>query len=604
MGWKMKRVAALIIILVMLFVQYSGGTKISYAQNNDFRVSDEDMGEEGEEGDMESETETEKEQDKEDKEDKEEDREEEIIECYQLQIPEENGKNGYYISKPEIKIIHVSNAGSTRYCLINEKGQITEGLIKTKGEEAVLADDVWSEGRNRLSVWMEDGEGKILDAYYCEKSIMIDTQKPKLSLQTPYGYDAWYQKELPLSVSAEEEEGGSQIAEIVCYAEEQFVGKSTERTAVFSITSASVKGKGVHIRVTASDYAGNYTEACCEVYIDQSLPTAVLEGISDYKITSEPVQFAYQVTEENLIGDLEACTTWEHTDGETTEIPVQVWEDTENGKRAVQILSENGTYRMNLSVRDCAGYEADASAQVIIDKDNPVIRYIDQLNGRYLKKFCWEYQTEDWIHDYTSFSYTIQLDGKNYHMGETVVKEGRHILTVKAIDSAGNVGEAKAEFVIDRTEPKICFEDVEDGESYEKEKTFRISTEDKTDRIEEIRMNGELQKIRQNNGICQFHVQEVKNYEIEVKAVDMAGNQKIARIGFQVIPEKTMLQKLTWPIKTKILKEEKAEPTEEKKETEGNTYRGIITGGLLIIIPAVILGIRHLKKRRKREDAG
>ena len=47
MGWKMKRVAALIIILVMLFVQYSGGTKISYAQNNDFRVSDEDMGEEG-----------------------------------------------------------------------------------------------------------------------------------------------------------------------------------------------------------------------------------------------------------------------------------------------------------------------------------------------------------------------------------------------------------------------------------------------------------------------------------------------------------------------------------------------------------------------------
>ena len=64
MGWKMKRVAALIIILVMLFVQYSGGTKISYAQNNDFRVSDEDM---EEEGDMESGTETEKEQDKEDK---------------------------------------------------------------------------------------------------------------------------------------------------------------------------------------------------------------------------------------------------------------------------------------------------------------------------------------------------------------------------------------------------------------------------------------------------------------------------------------------------------------------------------------------------------
>ena len=42
-------------------------------------------------------------------------------------------------------------------------------------------------------------------------------------------------------------------------------------------------------------------EKFCEVYIDQNRPTAVLEGISDYKITSEPVQFAYQVTEENLI---------------------------------------------------------------------------------------------------------------------------------------------------------------------------------------------------------------------------------------------------------------------------------------------------------------
>lgn len=602
MGWKIKRIVALIIILGILFVQYSKGTKISYAQNSDLAVADVDA---KEEQDTESGTRPEKGEEKDEKEEEEhEEEQEEKLECYQMQIPEANGKNGYYISRPEIKIRHISSKGATRYCLSNPNGHITEGLIKMKGEEVILAGDVFSDGRNSLCVWMDDEEGRIIEEYSSERIIMIDTKKPELSLQTPHGCDAWYQKEMLLRVSAKEGEEESQIAEIVCYAENQFVGKSTEKTAVFPISAASVNGKRVCVRVTASDYAGNDTEAYCEVYIDQSPPTADLEGVSNYKITSEPVRFAYQVTEENLIRNLEASTTWEHTDGDITEIPVQVWEETEKGKRAEQILSENGTYRMNLSVMDYAGYEDGASAQVIIDKENPVIRYIDQLDGKYLKKFCWEYQTEDWIQDYTSFSHTIQLDGESYHMGETIVKEGRHILTVKAVDSAGNVGEAKAGFVIDRTAPKICFENVEDGESYEKEIIFRISTEDKSDRIEEVRMNGEPQNIRQNNGICQFHVKEVKNYEIEVKAVDMAGNQKTTRIGFQVIPEKTMLQKLTWPIRTKILKEEKAEPTEEKKETESNTYRGIMTGGMLVVIPLVILGIWHRKKSRKREDAG
>ena len=48
-------------------------------------------------------------------------------------------------------------------------------------------------------------------------------------------------------------------------------------------------------------------------------------------------------------------------------------------------------------------------------------------------------------------------------------------MRVSAEDAAGNTGEAKAKFVIDHTPPVIRFENVAEGETYEKERTVKIS---------------------------------------------------------------------------------------------------------------------------------
>ena len=107
------------------------------------------------------------------------------------------------------------------------------------------------------------------------------------------------------------------------------------------------------------------------------------------------------------------------------------------------------------------------------------------------------------------------------------------------------------------------FRDVEDGKDYEEEKTFQVTLEDQEDQIDEIKINGEAQKTNKRSRIYQFTVQDLKNYEIEVKASDYAGNQAVGHMQFQVSPKKTVFQRLIKPIEKK-LKADAKEKNEKK----------------------------------------
>ncbi len=41
------------------------------------------------------------------------------------------------------------------------------------------------------------------------------------------------------------------------------------------------------------------------------------------------------------------------------------------------------------------------NAFFLIDKEKPKIRYVEELEGRSLKEFCWKYEKKDVIQDYT-----------------------------------------------------------------------------------------------------------------------------------------------------------------------------------------------------------
>ncbi len=112
-----------------------------------------------------------------------------------------------------------------------------------------------------------------------------------------------------------------------------------------------------------------------------------------------------------------------------------------------------------------------------------------------------------------------------YPLGETVNREGLHFLEVKAVDAAGNVGTASADFVVDHTAPKVIFRNLEEGKVYEEQQTFQVTLEDQKDEIREIRINGIRQKTSTHSKIYQYTVEDERDYEVTVKASDRAGNE-------------------------------------------------------------------------------
>jgi len=573
MGGKIKSILLLVVLMIMIYCQHSPVLHAEESKNvwgyfaedgTDRKESGKDVSGQGIEEEKEKED-GEIEPEKGEPEEVEPEEPEPIKE-YELKLEKPNGRNGYYITAPKVRLCHVSKRGCTVYRLENSGKVRAEGKLEREGDSIALSEEQFGEGTNVLVLYMEDETGDRLIEYDRIEKIILDTKAPVIDVSAPNGFDAWYQQEVWLSVKADDGVSGSGIEEISVCCGEDFIGAAAGPYGEFLVTHASEGSKGSELTITASDASGHIESVTKTLYIDSSTPKAEISGIEDYMITSQPVRAVFKITEENALREWQAETEWEDMDGRKHKLSPQEWTGNDGKKEAFLDFSEDGIYRMRLSATDMAGYLDVKEAQIIIDSHNPIIKYVDKLDGKYMKKFRWNYPRETFIEDFTTYDYEIKLDERLYAIGEEVTEEGYHVLKVEAEDSAGNRSKAKAGFTVDHTPPRIIFTDIEEGGEYEEEKSFKITLENTEDEIREIRINGDIKPLGDTGQAYWYTVRKCQDYEISVKARDKAGNETESVISFQVFPKETLLQKAVEPVKRLFLKEATRQNPEKKTD--------------------------------------
>lgn len=176
-------------------------------------------------------------------------------------------------------------------------------------------------------------------------------------------------------------------------------------------------------------------------------------------------------------------------------------------------------------------------------------------------------------------------------------KEGKHIFYVKATDVAGNEAVARAEFVIDHTKPEIFVEGAADNESYEEKTEIKLGVKDSTERLEEVWINGEKQKTDADSKLFRFTADEIRDYNIVARAVDLAGNQSVKNINFSIMEKKNILEKVFAPTETEKPKNQK----EKKEHKKQEVY--LIAGIVILAMMGIMFGYKMKKRPHKREDA-
>lgn len=601
-GRRIKYCVMLLIVMSLIYGQQSSTT---YAGESDIQKietsTEEKQSEEKEPEDSENEGEDNPPEEVEEEPEKE-------IEKYDIQIPEPNGKKEYYTKKPNITICHVSEVGITKYCLKKGDEKIKEGALKEKDEKVVIEDELFSEGKHILHIWMENENEEKIEKYEMKREFLIDTKEPQIHMSVPQGFDAWYQQQVTLNVEGDDSESG--ISNISCAVGGKVIGSIERKQGSFVITYPSVMQKGVEVTVTAEDKAGNKSVQTKTVYIDKAVPKVTITGAKNYMITSKSIVVTGTIDEENGLKDFDMKILRESTEGTKKKMSVSEWKEEGTKKTVRYPLKKDGIYYMEIRATDLSGYTSTQKMQVIIDKTNPVIGYIDTLNQKYMKKFQWNYHPRDIIKDFTTYTYDVRLDGQLYPKGKSVTAEGRHKITVKAIDAAGNKAQAEAEFIIDHTAPEIIFQNIKDGEEYEEECSFQVELGKEEDIIQQIQINGEKQRIDLGLKKYEYTLHECQDYEIVVKATDRAGNEAEKRIYFQIVPKKLFIKRITEPVK-KYLGAEHGQEKESSKEANAIQptmkvplilkIASVSTIGMILILSGYLLRKKHREKEETEE---
>lgn len=504
-------------------------------------------------------------------------------------------KNTIFTNEPLEITVKSEDAGSGMEAIYYQADDGTTGTLP-RGSSIIVLNPGF---HGRIKAYAVDKAGNQSEPATSE-TILSENISPEIYIQTEGSGEIWHSGPVKVHVNVSDPGLSSGIRSLKCYSagsvavQEEHISSAgvTSVQADFVVDTLSEGGNGIPVIAEAVDWAGNYHTENILLYIDSTVPVIQSEGIHDKMIAGEPVNGKINIWEENILA-YQKMEIWKINSDKSRELV----EKKENQKLPTDMqdvgwnvsFGEDGVYEIYVAAEDLAGHKSEQHYQIIVDKTNPVIRYVDQMQGAYVPYFQWNYGKEEVVQDSTEYSYAIRLDGAFYNAGTRVTDEGARMLQVEAVDAAGNKSTAEAIFQIDHTPPKIRIYDVEDGTSYEEMAAVSISVDGKGEYLKGITVNSEKKRLETGCQIFQQTFQEVGDYHIKISAEDLAGNQENEQVTFRIEEQKRMAGGMWKPV-TKIFRNENTaaaaqmvETEEEKKTSELAALCLISCSGLAVL---------------------
>lgn len=479
---------------------------------------------------------------------------------------------------------------------------------ETEGQEEKL------EG-NEGTLYLEPGFSGTVEAYAMDsagnrgeksvsKEIICENTVPEIVVTMDGNETGWNAGPVSVYVTVSDAEISSGLQSLKCYVDQEVVvnqqpehteEKVTILETSFVVDCCSVNGVGIPVVIEVTDRAGNFQTKNQMLYIDMQNPLLEIEGCTDQMITGKETELQIWVNDENLLGEQEVKVWRTAPDQERVlyleqgrEQAVPMLSESGAGEAYCWevLLEEDGIYEVQVTAADVAGNRSSISQSLVVDKTNPVIRYVEQMQGVHIPYFQWNYDVRDMIEDFTDYEYQMTLNGAMYISGNYVTEEGMKVLQVTATDAAGNESMAKALFCVDHTPPEIQIYKVEDGASYEDGVDLDVEVGGSGEVLESIVINSEEIALAEYSQIFHQTVETPGEYHVQVRAKDLAGNQADKEIGFTIC-KKSLKSVLFEPVK-KVQKqvEERAEKQTgqyDEKEKDLHLFGWILAAAVLLV---------------------
>ncbi|MCR4745780.1 MAG: hypothetical protein K5894_11215 [Lachnospiraceae bacterium] len=314
-------------------------------------------------------------------------------------------------------------SGIKKYLFETQDGKIREG-------REVSIDENFKGG---LKIYAMDNCGNMSEALEIPK-IISDREAPHIKKFT-----AETENDL-LIINAEAEDKLSDIKEINISLDGELLAAKKDKSVVKAEIPLKIMKKGKHkLILSCVDRAENKSHKEMAFLLeDDRAPKISLKGIENMGLYNRDIVLTTEAADDEL-KSLSCIAEKYDEDGNLTER-----KEYPGGKIK---FTEEGNYKIKVVAEDMSGNRSELIRCFSIDKTAPEIADLSNIDQKYLRNIFLKRDSSYIAYDPNLKETGIFLNGQKYD-GKKITEPGHYVLSVKAVDKAGNDAESAVEFVI------------------------------------------------------------------------------------------------------------------------------------------------------------